>query len=62
MPIAHADAFPIATALEYQATLVTGDPEIRSLVGKYDLGDERFPRALQPVEQLAVERTGMAFD
>jgi predicted nucleic acid-binding protein len=35
--IAYADAFAVATALEFQATLMTGDPEIRPLVGKYDL-------------------------
>ncbi len=35
--IAYADAFAVATALEFGATLVTGDPEIRPLVGQYDL-------------------------
>ncbi len=35
--IAYADAFAVATALEFQATLLTGDPEIKALVGKYDL-------------------------
>jgi predicted nucleic acid-binding protein len=35
--IAYADAFAVATALEFQATLLTGDPEIRPLVGKYEL-------------------------
>jgi predicted nucleic acid-binding protein len=29
--IAYADAFAVATALEFEATLVTGDPEIRPL-------------------------------
>ena len=35
--IAYADAFAVATALEFEATLLTGDPEIKPLVGKYDL-------------------------
>lgn len=43
-PIAYADAFAVATAIEFQATLVTGDPEIRPLVGKYDLKVEWLPR------------------
>jgi uncharacterized protein len=43
-PIAYADAFAVATALEFQATLVTGDPEIRPLVGKYDLKVEWLPQ------------------
>jgi predicted nucleic acid-binding protein len=43
-PIAYADAFAVATALEFQATLVTGDPEIRPLVGKYDLHVEWLPQ------------------
>jgi len=43
-PIAYADAFAIATALEFQATLVTGDPEIRPLVAKYDLKVEWLPQ------------------
>ena len=42
--IAYADAFAVATALEFQATLVTGDPEIRPLVGKYDLKVEWLPQ------------------
>jgi predicted nucleic acid-binding protein len=41
--IAYADAFAVATALEFQATLVTGDPEIRPLAGKYDLKVEWLP-------------------
>ena len=32
-PLSFADAFAVATAVKYQATLVTGDPEFRS-VGK----------------------------
>ena len=35
--IAYADAFAVATALEFDATLLTGDPEIKPLVGQYDL-------------------------
>ena len=42
--IAYADAFAVATALEFQATLITGDPEITPLVGKYDLKVQWLPR------------------
>jgi uncharacterized protein len=35
--IGYADAFAVATALEFQATLLTGDPEIKPLVGRYEL-------------------------
>ena len=42
--IAYADAFAVATALEFGAALVTGDPEIRPLVGKYDLEVEWLPQ------------------
>lgn len=42
--IAYADAFAVATALEFQATLMTGEPEIRPLVGKYDLKVEWLPQ------------------
>lgn len=42
--IAYADAFAVATALEFQATLVTGNPEIRPLVGEYDLKVEWLPQ------------------
>ena len=42
--IAYADAFAVATALEFQATLMTGDPEIRPLVSKYDLRVEWLPQ------------------
>jgi predicted nucleic acid-binding protein len=42
--IAYADAFAVATAIEFQAALVTGDPEIRPLVGKYDLKVEWLPQ------------------
>jgi predicted nucleic acid-binding protein len=42
--IAYADAFAVATALEFQATLVTGDPEIRPLAGEYDLHVQWLPQ------------------
>jgi uncharacterized protein len=42
--IAYADAFAVATALEFEATLVTGDPEIRPLVGKYELKVKWLPQ------------------
>ena len=42
--IAYADAFAVATALEFGATLVTGDPEIRPLVGQYDLKVQWLPQ------------------
>jgi predicted nucleic acid-binding protein len=42
--IAYADAFAVATALEFQATLLTGDREIRPLVGKYELKVESLPQ------------------
>ena len=32
--IAYADAFAVATALEFHATLLTGDPEIKPLEGE----------------------------
>jgi predicted nucleic acid-binding protein len=50
--IAYADAFAVATALEFQATLMTGDPEIKPLVGKYDLKVQWLPqpRGLRTVE------------
>ncbi len=41
---AHADAFAVATALEFEAALVTGDPKIRPLVGTYDLRVEWLPQ------------------
>lgn len=47
-PIAYADAFAIATALEFQATLVTGDTEIRPLVGRYDLKAQWLPQPREP--------------
>jgi hypothetical protein len=42
--IAYADAFAVGTALEFQATLLTGDPEIKPLVGRYDLKVEWLPQ------------------
>jgi len=42
--IAYADAFAVATALEFRATLLTGDPEIKPLEGKQDLDVEWLPR------------------
>jgi predicted nucleic acid-binding protein len=42
--IAYAHAFAVATALEFGATLVTGDPEIRPLVGEYDLKVQWLPQ------------------
>lgn len=36
-PIAYADAFAVATAVEFNATLLTGDPEIGPLEGKQNL-------------------------
>jgi len=47
-PIAYADAFAVATAIEFQATLVKGDPEIRALVGKYDPKVEWLPQPRGP--------------
>ena len=35
--IAYADAFAVATALEFDAMLLTADPEIKPLVGEYEL-------------------------
>jgi predicted nucleic acid-binding protein len=52
--IAYADAFAVATAIEFQATLLTGDPEIKPLVRKYDLKVQWLPqprpRTAQPGE------------
>ncbi|MBI2828079.1 MAG: type II toxin-antitoxin system VapC family toxin [Acidobacteria bacterium] len=42
--IAYADAFAVATALEFQATLLTGDPEIKPLVGEQDLEVQWLPQ------------------
>jgi ribonuclease VapC len=35
--IAYADAFAVTTALEFGATLLTGDPKIKPLVGEHGL-------------------------
>ena len=35
--IAYADAFAVATAVEFDATLLTGDPEIKPLEGEQNL-------------------------
>ena len=42
--IAYADAFAVATALEFRATLLTGDPEIKRLEGEQDLEVQWLPR------------------
>ena len=42
--IAYADAFAVATALEFRATLLTGDPEIKPLEGEQDLKVQWLPR------------------
>lgn len=42
--IAYADAFAVATALEFRATLVTGDPEIKPLEGEQDLDVQWLPQ------------------
>ena len=42
--IAYADAFAVATALEFRATLLTGDPEIKPLEGEEGLQVQWLPR------------------
>ena len=42
--IAYADAFAVATALEFRATLLTGDPEIKPLEGEQDLQVQWLPQ------------------
>jgi len=42
--IAYAHAFAVATALECNATLLTGDPEIEPLEGEQNLKVEWLPR------------------
>lgn len=42
--IAYADAFAVATAVEFNAVLLTGDPEIEPLEGEQDLRVEWLPR------------------
>jgi len=41
--IAYADAFAVATALEFHARLLTGDPEIKPLEGEQDLEVQWLP-------------------
>lgn len=43
-PIAYADAFAVTTAVEFNATLLTGDPEIEPLEGEQNLKVEWLPR------------------
>lgn len=43
-PIAYADAFAVATAVEFNATLLAGDPEIELLEGEQNLKVEWLPR------------------
>ena len=43
-PIAYADAFAVATALEFRATLLTGDPEIKPLDGEEELQVQWLPQ------------------
>ena len=45
--IAYADAFAVATALEFRATLLTGDPEIKPLEGQDDLEVQWLPQRSQ---------------
>jgi predicted nucleic acid-binding protein len=42
--IAYADAFAVATAVEFSAILLTGDPEIKPLEGKQNLKVQWLPR------------------
>jgi ribonuclease VapC len=42
--IAYADAFAVATAVEFNATLLTGDPEIGPLEGEQHLKVEWLPK------------------
>ena len=42
--IAYADAFAVATAVEFNAVLLTGDPEIEPLEGEQNLKVEWLPR------------------
>jgi predicted nucleic acid-binding protein len=41
--IAYADAFAVATAVEFNAILLTGDPEIEPLEGKENLKVQWLP-------------------
>lgn len=42
--IAYADAFAVATAVEFNATLLTGDPEIEPLEGEQILKVDWLPK------------------
>lgn len=42
--IAYADAFAVATAIEFNAILLTGDPEIEALEGEQNLKVEWLPK------------------
>jgi predicted nucleic acid-binding protein len=42
--IAYADAFAVATAVEFDAILLTGDPEIEPLEGEQNLEVQWLPR------------------
>ena len=42
--IAYADAFAVVTAVEFNAVLLTGDPEIEPLEGEQNLRVEWLPR------------------
>jgi hypothetical protein len=42
--IAYADAFAVATAIEFRATLLTGDPEIKPLESQEDLKVQWLPQ------------------
>jgi predicted nucleic acid-binding protein len=42
--IAYADAFAVVTAVEFNATLLTGDPEIEPLEGEQNLKLEWLPK------------------
>jgi predicted nucleic acid-binding protein len=44
--IAYADAFAVATAVEFNATLLTGDPEIEPLEGEQNLKVEWLPKKI----------------
>ena len=44
--IAYADAFAVGTAVEFNATLLTGDPEIKPLEGEHNLRVQWLPRKL----------------
>ena len=43
-PIAYADAFAVTTAVEFNAILLTGDPELEPLEGEQNLKVQWLPR------------------